>query len=389
MASYSRQLIRKNKMRFSAWVGSMTIGLLACSSQPAQEVRVEKTKGDLSIPGTQPLDEFFSSKFSPTSPGGVVLAMIGDSVIFSKGYGLADITTKEPITSQTLFNIGSVSKTFVSNAILILRDQGKLSLLDSLPKYFPNFKNKTIANRVQIQHLLTHTSGLPDIRYPWKDSVFYLTAKDQENWAPILKTNKLNFEPGSQHEYSNPGFNALALIVEQTSGMKWQSFVQDNILKPAGMHASTITDGPHPQSGVSHGYVFNKGQWLEKDYGEEPTFAAAGNGGVWSSIEELALYEKAMRKGTFLKKETLAESFEIKGYSNWSGKTPPFRGWSWAIGKTDTGLKTIWHDGWQGGFRAYYLAVPEKEWLIVVLTNCPHPVEEYSKRVLDFLQTGK
>ncbi len=287
------------------------------------------------------------------------------------------------------WSIGSVSKTFVSNAILILRDQGKLTLQDSLSQYFPDFKNKTIAGKIQIQHLLTHTSGLPDIRYPWKDSVFYLTAKDKENWAPILKANKLNFEPGAQHEYSNPAFNALALIVEQTSGMKWQDFVQDNILIPSGMLTGTITDGPHPTSGVSHGYIFSKGQWLEKDYGEEPTFAAAGNGGVWSSIEELALYEKAMRRATFLKKETLAESFEVKTYSNWSSKTPPFRGWSWAVSKTQSGLKTVWHDGWQGGFRAYYLSVPEKEWLIVVLTNCPHPVEAYSNRVLDFLQTGK
>jgi CubicO group peptidase (beta-lactamase class C family) len=79
----------------------------------------------------------------------------------------------------------------------------------------------------------------------------------------------------------------------------------------------------------------------------------------------------------------------VKAYSNWSDTNPPFRGWSWAIGKTPSGLKTVWHDGWQGGFRAYYLSIPEKEWFVVVLTNCPHPVEGYANRVLDFLQTGK
>jgi CubicO group peptidase (beta-lactamase class C family) len=376
-------------MRFPAWIAWIATSLLACSSQEAQEVKQEETKAGILIPDVEPLDGFFSSKFTSSNPGGAVLAMMGDSVIFSKGYGLADLNTKDPITSKTLFNIGSVTKTFVSNAILILRDQGKLALQDSLSKYFPDFRNKTIANKVQIQHLLTHTSGLPDIRHPWKDSVFYLTAKDKENWAPVLKANKLNFEPGSQHEYSNPAFNGLALIIEETSRMKWQNFVQDNIFKPAGMQTSTITDGSHPRSGVAHGYILGKGQWVEKDYGEEPTFAAAGNGGVWSSIEELALYEKAMRRAAFLKKETFGESVEVKTYSNWSGETPPFRGWSWAIGKTPTGLKTIWHDGWQGGFRAYYLSVPEKKWLVVILTNCPHPVEQYSKRVLDFLQTGK
>lgn len=367
----------------------MAASLLACSSQPTQDATNKESSVQISIPDVKPLDDFFSSRFSSDNPGGAVLAMIGDSVIFSKGYGLADIQSKEPVNPKTLFNIGSVSKTFVSNAILILRDHGKLSLQDNLTRYFPDFRSKTISDKIQIQHLLTHTSGLPDIRFPWKDSVFYLTAKDQENWAPILKADKLNFEPGSQHEYSNPAFNALALIIEQTSGIKWQTYVQENIMKPAGMTTSTITDGPHPTSGVAHGYVFSNKRWFEKDYGEEPTFAAAGNGGVWSSIEELALYEKAMRKAVFLKRETLEESFAVKTYTNWSGKTPPFRGWSWAIGKTSSGYKTVWHDGWQGGFRAYYISVPEKEWLVVVLTNCPHPVEGYANRVLDFLQTGK
>jgi CubicO group peptidase (beta-lactamase class C family) len=376
-------------MRVFAWIGLIAISLTACFHLSDQKPAVLKESTKPLLPDVKPLEAYFTTKFSSASPGGAVLVMVGDSVIFSKGYGLADLVTKAAITPKTLFNVGSVSKTFVAQAILILRDQGKLSLDDNLLKYFPDFRNKTIAGQVQIQHLLTHTSGLPDIRYPWKDSVFYLTANDQENWAPILKATNLNFDPGSRHEYSNPAFNALALIVEQTSGMKWQEFVQDKIMKPAGMVTSTITDGAHPTSGVSHGYIFSQGRWLEKDYGEEPTFAAAGNGGVWSSLEELALYEKAMRKETFLKKETREESFQIKTYANWSGQGDPFRGWSWAIGKTNDGSKTVWHDGWQGGFRAYYLSVPEKSWLVVVLTNCPHPVDEYSKRILEFLQTGK
>jgi CubicO group peptidase (beta-lactamase class C family) len=367
----------------------LAILILSACVKPTTPKVETASKDTISLPDPKPLDDYFSLKFASNGPGGAVLVMMGDSVVFSKGYGLADLKTKTPITSQTLFNIGSVSKTFVSNAILMLRDQGKLSLNDSLPKYFPEFTNKKIARKVQIQHLLTHTSGLPDIRYPWKDSVFYLAAKDKENWAPIMKTNQLNFEPGSQHEYSNPAFNALALIIEQINGAKWQDFVRDNIMKPSGMVTSTITDGPYPESGVSHGYIFSQGKWLEKDYGEEPTFAAAGNGGVWSSVEELALYEKAIHNSTFLKKETLAESFEVKQFLNWAGSAQPFRGWSWAIGKTDGGLKTVWHDGWQGGFSAYYLSIPERQWLVVVLTNCPHPVEEYAKRMVQFLETSK
>ena len=221
--------------------------------------------------------------------------MINDSIVFSKGYGLADLETRDPITPKTLFNLGSISKTFVANGILLLAEQGKLALEDSIIKYFPEFRDKSIAQKVKIKHLLTHTSGLPDIRDVASDTVFYLTAKDAENWYPITKADSLLFEPGSQFEYSNPAYNGLALIIEKVSGMKWQQFIAEQIFKKAGMQQSTITDGPHPESGVSHAYVMNKGEWTQDDYGEEPTFAAAGNGGVWSSVEELAQYERAIR----------------------------------------------------------------------------------------------
>jgi CubicO group peptidase (beta-lactamase class C family) len=125
------------------------------------------------------------------------------------------------------------------------------------------------------------------------DSVFYLTAKDEENWAPIKKADSVEFQPGERFNYSNPAFNGLALIIEKVTGMKWQEYIKKNIMEPAGMKTSTITDGPYPESGVSHGYLFDGKNYFEKDYGEEPTFAAAGNGGVWSSVEELWKYEQA------------------------------------------------------------------------------------------------
>lgn len=337
----------------------------------------------------QKLDSFFAQKFPANEPGGAILVISGDSVLFSRGYGLSNISTQEKVTSKTLFNLGSVSKTFVSNSILILQAQGKLSVEDSLLKYFSDFKNRDIARKVKIKHLLTHTSGLPDIRFPSQDSVFYLTAKDKENWAPIMRATKLNFEPGSQFEYSNPAFNALALIIENLSGEKWQAFVSRNILLPSGMKTSTITDGSHPQAGVAHAYIKVGETWLEKDYGEEPTFAAAGNGGVWSSIEELALYEKALANYIFLDSALQKEATTVKVFTNWKGKESPAVGWSWFIGRTADGQKTIGHTGSQGGFRANYLSIPEKRVLIVMLSATPRPLEEYTNWVLEYLKTGK
>src|SRR6185295_6472593 len=120
------------------------------------------------------VDDYFKQQVPADEPGVAVLIAKGDSILFSKGYGVSDIITKEPITTQTLFNLGSISKTFVAHAILILHEQGKLSVDDSIFKFFPGFKNKKLAKKIKIKHLLSHTSGLPDNRQVNKDTLFYL-----------------------------------------------------------------------------------------------------------------------------------------------------------------------------------------------------------------------
>jgi len=332
------------------------------------------------------LDAFFKEEFRNDDPGAAVLLMKDTVILFSRGYGLADIQSKTPITPSTLFNLGSISKTFVSNGILMLQEEGKLSVEDSLFKFFPGFKNKAIAQKVKIKHLLTHTSGLPDNREVQKDSVFYLTAEDAANWYPITQTDTLEFEPGTKYHYSNPAFNGLALIIEQVTGRPWQEFISERILIPSGMPTSTITKGAHPQTGVSHGYTRIQHEWREDDYGEEPTFCASGNGGVWSSTLELAHYELALRKGIFLKPSVIDESAQVKIFPGWTGDQPPAIGWSWFIGKTPDGLKTIGHTGSQGGFQANYVSIPEKKILFVILGNAPHDLDRVTQQVLDWLR---
>ena len=333
----------------------------------------------------QELADYFKNEFAPNEPGAAILIMKNKDTIFSKAYGLADLKTKEPITVNTLFNLGSISKTFVANAILMLQEQGKLSVDDPLIKYFPNFKNKSMAEKITLRHLLTHTSGLPDNRQVNKDTVFYLTAKDAENWYPETQADSLRFASGSQYEYSNPAFNGLALVIEQVSGMKWQKFIEENIMKPSGMLTSTITDGPHPERGVSHGYVENHGEYIEDDYGEEPTFPAAGNGGIWSSVKELAMYEQALKNAKFLKSETIADSRTIKSFDNWSLSDPPFIGWSWFILEED-GVKTIGHTGTQGGFYCNYQTIPDKNIFFVMLCNRPVDRTRYEQKIISWLK---
>jgi len=318
---------------------------------------------------TASLDAYFKAHFPADEPGIAVLIAKRGRTVFSAGYGLADLGTREPITTRTLFNLGSLSKTFVASAILILQERGKLSVDDPLSKYFPGFKHPELAAKIQLRHLLTHTSGLPDNRPVEAQLDFYLTARDAENWYPVTQADALEFEPGAQFAYSNPAFDALALVVEQVGGRKWQSFVHDEIFLPAGMATSTITDGPHPERGVAHGYYRDEQRaWHELDYGEVPTFAAAGNGGVWSSVEELARYEQALCAGRFLRPGTLADARTLKTFANWASDEPPMVGWSWFIRDVD-GLKEIGHTGSQGGFLTNYFIVPDKDLLVVFLMN--------------------
>ncbi len=327
------------------------------------------------------LDSLFDSIFKADEPGAAVLIAKGGKIIYEKGYGIADINTKEKITSNTLFNLGSISKTFVAYGILLLAKENKLSLDNDLYKYYPDFKDSILAKKVKIRHLLTHSSGLPDTRNVSGDSIFYLTAKDEENWAPVKNAEYLEFEPGEKFNYSNPAFNGLALIIEKVSGLKWQDYIQENIMKPSGMKTSTITDGPHPEKGVSHGYLFDKNKYVEKDYGEEPTFAASGNGGVWSSVRELWSYEQAIQKNIFLDSNWINKSRTVTFFPNWTDSLPAKIGLSWFLGEFEN-AKIIFHTGSQGGFRSDYVWIPGENIFYVLLCNTPKPLDQIRKEVL-------
>ncbi|MBL7741094.1 MAG: beta-lactamase family protein [Chitinophagaceae bacterium] len=331
---------------------------------------------------TLQLDSVFHSYFSANEPGGTVLIMREGKLIYQNAVGLADMVTKEPITTKTLFNTGSVSKTFVAYGILKLASQGKLSLEDDLYKYFPDFASKEIAQKVKLYHLLTHTSGIPDSRKVKEEHTFYLAAKDEENFAPLKRTDKLEFEPGTSYKYSNPAFNGLALIIEKVTDKKWQDYIHEIIFKPSGMKTSTITDGPHPESGVAHAYVMNKeGGYDELDYGEEPTFAAAGNGGVWSSVEELWKYEQAIQQQVFLDKEWINLSRSVYPYAGWKDTIPSRLGLSWFLTR-EMNMDMTGHTGSQGGFISDYCWFPERKIFYVLLCNIPKPIKEIRARMM-------
>ncbi len=320
------------------------------------------------------LEGRYNTMYKEDVPGISVKVLHKDAVLFEGNYGLADLQTKEKITAHTIFNTGSISKTFVAYGILILQEEGKLSIEDTIGTYFPDFKNKKISSTVKIKHLLSHTSGLPDLREVRRDSVFYLTAKDTANFAPIKQADSLLFEPGSNFRYSNPSFNGLALIIEKVSQKPWQAFIKERILIPSGMRETKITNGAYPSQGVAHAYILNaKEGFQEYDYGEFSTFAASGNGGVWCSLVDLIKYEKAIQNHVFLNKASIDLSRSVFKPVHWNGEKNPKLGFSWFLKLKENSPKVnnnlIYHTGSQGGFNAYYFYFPEKEIYLMALSN--------------------
>lgn len=332
------------------------------------------------------LDHYLEAQVAPDAPGiAVLVAGPGLKPLFSKGYGLADLKTREPITPQTLFNLGSFTKTMVALGILQLQQQGRLSVEDALLRYFPGFRKPEIVREIRIKHLLSHTSGLPDNRPVSRDSLFFLTANDAQNFAPLLDNNSLEFTPGSRFAYSNPAFNGLALILEQVTGRKWQDYLKETLFQKAGMPRSLFTDGAFPDSGVAHGYQYLKNSWVEYDYGEYPTFCASGNGGAWSSVEELLRYERALQQHRLLNESLTRMARSVYHPENWGDSTAPFTGFDWFIRPLD-GWNTIGHTGDQGGFRADYVYYPDQGYLLISLSNGSHDLAAVRSQVAALLK---
>ena len=326
---------------------------------------------------TRALDDLCAAVFPQGQPGAAVLVMKGDDVVFEKCYGLADMETGVAITPETSFNIASVSKQFTSVAVLQLCEQGKVSLEDNVNKYFPEFTND-IWKDIKVKHLLSHSSGIPDVRrgYSLEERIF---ADDDRAVEYLPSLDFLHFKPGTQYEYINPTFVLAGRLVERVTGQEFTRYVQDNVFGPAGMDRTCYFD-PESQDiipNMSHGYIRNdEGIWEEYDYGEEPFFATKPDGGIYTSIREFAKWETALRKNKVLKARTLADAQSphtlVTGsaFSNYQNRENTWYGYGWFIEpETADCEKVIYHTGDNGGYKIMAARYPESRTLILIFAN--------------------
>jgi len=312
------------------------------------------------------IDSLFTSLYPADEPGAAILILKGDSTFFNKGYGIADIDTKVPVDGKTFFCIASVSKQFAGVALMILQEEGKLSLDDNVSKFFPHFK-APFFKEITLRHLLSHTSGIPDSR-PYHDRQFVLTATDEVSYSYMQNIKELNFKPGTDYEYMNPTFQLMYTIIEKCSGMPFDDFMRERIFLPSGMMETTYFEEGKYIPRMAHGYSPKKeGGFRENDYGEASFFATKADGAIYTSVEEFALWEKALRNNILIPAHIKEEAHSAK--IQISDKPYTGYGYGWFIEEKPGFPKKVYHTGSNGGFRTIAFTYPNQKILTVIFST--------------------
>lgn len=353
----------------------LTIFLLPALSTAAQKTDTHKTAQ---------IDRLMAESSSGKKPGAAVLVVQNGKIIFQKGYGLAELKTGGAIAPDTAFDLGSVTKQFTALAVLQLAERGKLSLDDSLRKFFPEFP--AYADKITVRHLLGHTSGLPDYAgwFIFKSGRIIM-GQIKDGFEPrnedaikfLAEQKEPRFTAGDKWEYSNSGYVVLASIVEKASGMRYARYVEKNIFEPLKMRGTAVYGETKPKIANRAVSYQKKGENYEiVDF--TPMNLIYGDGSINSTIEDLAKWDAALYTEKLVKAETLKQAF-APGKLN-DGKATDY-GYGWFVKQTPNGSELSHGGSWEG-FRNFIIRNPEKKLSIVVLSNSAEfKVEQNARRI--------
>lgn len=306
------------------------------------------------------------SRYDGMAPGASLLVVRDGQTLVRRAYGLANLEEQTVATPATNYRLASVTKQFTAAAILLLAEDGKLSLDDSLREWFPGLPE--VAANMTLRHVLTHTSGLIDY-----EDVIPPAMTGQLHDADVLSIlethNRTYFTPGTAYRYSNSGYALLALIVGKASGQGFARFLRERIFVPLGM-----TDTVAFEQGIStvnrraFGYSEQNGRWTRTD--QSQTSAVLGDGGIYSSIDDLAQWDAALYDDRLLS----ARSRQLAFTPATDSDDPSIRyGMGWRITEEQIGGRTLWHSGETIGFRNVIVRYPEQRFTVVLLTNRNDP----------------
>jgi len=312
------------------------------------------------------VDKLFNEEIEPDGPGCAVAIYQNNKMLYSQGYGLADIENNVAITPKSAFNIGSTSKQFTAASIIKLEQQGRLSLKDDIRKYLPEIPQ--YERKITIRHLLNHTSGLRDYIDLMLLSGFDIddVTTDFDALDLIKRQNSLNFEPGSEYLYSNTGYFLASLIVERVSGKTLKQFAHDNIFQPLSMTSSSYVNSHKTiVKNRATGYRKDKdGNYsLDVSYWEQN-----GDGGVFTTVEDL-LHWNSVFFSDSLENTKLKNSLYQRGQLNDGRENKYALG---LIHAQHKGTERVYHSGSWAGYRSNLARIPAHNLAVSVLCNTAH-----------------
>jgi len=314
---------------------------------------------------TAQVDRLFAAYNRQSTPGAVVMVIQNGKPIFKKAYGVANLEEKTPITLSTNFRLASVTKQFTAMCIMKLVESGRLSYEHNLQQIFPAFP--AYGRDITIRHLLQHTSGLVAFEDLIPDTAT-VQVLGKDVLSMMMAQDSTYFPPGSQYRYSNSGYAVLAMIVEKISRQSFAQFLQENIFKPLEMKNTVAYEkGISTVKTRALGYRQEGGQFVFSD--QSVTSAVLGDGGIYSSVEDLFKWDQALYTEKLVKQEALAAAF-IPGVLA-DGKALDY-GFGWQLDQFK-GHRRVMHFGSTSGFRNVIQRYPDDNFTVIILTNRAEP----------------
>ena len=309
------------------------------------------------------IDAIFRELLTNNSPGAAVLVARNGKILFEKGYGLANIGDRVPVTPQTKFRIGSMTKQFTAAAILKLHEQGKLNLDDKLSKFIPEYPR---GDEVTIHQLLTHTSGVND--YGLKPDFLKRvgTHIEPEDLIKSFENGPYEFDPGTKWFYDNCGYVLLAFIIEKVSGEKNEDYLREAFFEPLGMTNTAVYNSSDILEHEASGYSYQDGQVKKALYWDMSW--GYGSGNLYSTVRDLYRWNEALFNGKALSNASLEAAFTPVHTPD--DDTPRFDGYGYGFMLQKLrGLNEVCHGGCLHGFLSYMLRIPKENLTVAVLQN--------------------
>ncbi|MBP7238885.1 MAG: beta-lactamase family protein [Saprospiraceae bacterium] len=309
----------------------------------------------------------------------IMMVVTGGAIKINQGFGYADRTRLIPFSDHSLMTIGSITKPFTATAILLLMDQGKLSVHDPISLYFDNVSPDK--KDITLHQLLTHSSGLPGAIGDDYEAISTLDFQKRV-WEQTLL-----FQPGEGYEYSNVGYTLLGMIVEKVSGQSYSAFLEEKIFTPAGMSTAGYSNSRADYSHLVHGYMQDGSDWGtsqdKKWNGNEPYWNLKANGGLLMSAMDMYQWYLALRHNKVLTPALL--KMQTTPYVDEGGGS--FYGYGYAL---DTQGECVQHNGGNRIFKADFRWFPKADMFLFSATNDANVrLFRLNDEIIRILQTGE